>query len=342
MASRTDIVLDDKALEPKIAPLFTLEERAEWERRKADARLKRSTDRSIEHYYREKAVDDMWLVARCQKVHARPEPYLNALICLIGSRGTKGYTGLEDVYTDDMEQMWPPFDSPEARWWVDKILEGLAHMPRSYAKSAAMRYFKATGKQKSLDKPGVGLLSVENGWKSLEVDVILRVLYDYELGKPLLNAGGLDPYSAETREAAEEAWEEGRDVNRFAMAHGEYDVAFINTLRGLLASRGLTQPVLKCNPKKPPKPRKAKAWAIGDTVTARYVPDIPTGTILKKGTCRSWRLEDGKEYVWCGKEQNSYVLEDPSKRRTEYGRFRAVTTRDMEGMVIERLPARTQ
>ena len=340
MTTRLDILLDPSRLEPKVAPLLTTDEVLYWDTTLREARVKRATDTGIADYYRSVRVTEMRALDKCQKAQKRPTEYLNALICLVGSRGTRGAVSLEAVYTDELNDLWVQFDSPEARWWVDQILAGLAEIPRSYAKSAAIRYFKGVGKQKGMTKAGAGMFSVENGWKSRELEVVVGTIYDSEFGAPLLQHDSIDPYGAEARQAVEDAWDQGRrDVNRFAMTHLNYDVAFIEALRILLATRGMKAPALGTNPKLPPKPRKEKKWAVGDVMRAKYGPDLPKGAKLRKEGRTPYWADEGYEYIWYGKNTvGTYIIEDERKAVGTYGRYRAISLREVDGMVVTSLP----
>ena len=337
MPSKISVLTDPQAFEPKIAPLLTVEEDAVWDQRQrqGDYTHKANTQRMRNNLI-------------CQRAQARPEPYLNGLIMLVGSRLTFGPTEIPQCYTDKVDSQWAVYDSPEARWWLDKVLEGLTHMPRSYAMSAATRYFRGIGKQAKLDKPGVGLLSTTNGWKNAEVDTLMRLImgmtwdsYTIALGAVLLKTEDIGRYSDAAQGYSEEEVDELWETDAIHSAtRVERDDEFIAKLRGMLAERGMTPATLNTNPKKAPKPRKTHIFVKGEAIKSRHVRDLVEGTIIQKPDGQyhpSW-MKVGKQYHWGGKNAaGDYCYEDKSER-PGYGRFRQVSTREMEGCTILRLP----
>ena len=124
----------------------------------------------------------------CKKAHeietikraqARPDDFLNALLVLVGNRGS-AYVPFESAFEDNDEPTVlaeiKTHDTALNRRWLYTLLRGLSEIPKSWAMSAYTRFLRGTGKQKSAKYHGAGTFGVDYGWKAKEVDAFSNIL----------------------------------------------------------------------------------------------------------------------------------------------------------------------
>lgn len=172
-------------------------------------------------------------------------------------------------------------------------------MPTTYAVSAARRYLKGNGKQAKLTTPGVGLMSVAQGWKGKEVDRVTAMFFDTTFGAPCYDPEYIGTYSDADldEDQRDELWESGA---AFSAMRCEKDTAFIQELRDILATMEMKAPNI--TPPKPKKPRKIKIFSVGDRISKRNARDLPVGAVIGfVGEEKEWRCgEDGEPEGWEG------------------------------------------
>lgn len=333
-----------------VVPLLSAEETDIWDKEieKYNHRnLARDTPHEIwTKMYKEQASTiaalELFCINKCQE---RPHEYLMNLILLVGSRGVMSARNLQSCYTDDIATRAEAVNTPTIRWWVDRILEGVTGMPRNVAASGATRFFRATGKQKNIEHPCVGILSAENGWKEREVEYIMKTLFE-QIGKPLLSSKDLgvnsDEYQTMNEEEKDELWSGGAS---HCATSTSCDNEFVNRLRSMLAEMGLEAPeTLKVNPKKEPKPRKVKEFKVGDSVTSKNMRDLPKGTRIRNTGSENktyWQFDPKVLFTWYGKNTKGfYVIENSAEKKGTYWRYRPISLSDMDRQkfVVERMP----
>ncbi|MFH1429941.1 MAG: hypothetical protein ABIG71_00280 [Candidatus Uhrbacteria bacterium] len=258
-------------------PLFSKEEiEAYTARTKALQERQRAQEISWEEYYKEgKAIDRAHLFEMAKRVQARSEEFLDALIIIVGSRGSKYVEfGAAFAQSDskDVKEAVQLFDTPESRRALYTILRALTEVPKSWAKSAFIRFLRGTGKQKGAKYHGAGTFGVNYGWKEQQVEAICNVIADWDARYSQM----LMQYA----DVAEEIREEDPDFEvvdsqaTFAATRVERDVDFLNALCGILEQRGLC-PVPKPADQKPKKERKPKTFKPGDIILKRTLRDLP-------------------------------------------------------------------
>ena len=282
-------------------PLMGKLEVMEWDNRIQRAHEKRH-DQDRDSYKRDRIVQAMRRARIIELAKERPHEYLANLIVLISSHGTAGQVDLEATYSDFNSDAVSKWNTEEGRWWTDKFLEAVENMPNNYAMSAASRYLKGTGKQAGIKKPGVGLMSVDSGWKSSEVQMITSIFFSGTFGAPCYDPEYIGMYSDYlqdnnfTEEEKDSLWE----GNPFAHMRAEKDLEFIAELRRMLTDLGMKAPPAR-QPKVQKPPRKVKNFKVGDSITKSNLRDLPDGTVIintSKPAAIRCGTPDGAKYGW--------------------------------------------
>lgn len=256
--------------------LLTATETKNYEQKIEKARKDRNTPWSeIKKLY------DARLIKQVQRAQEDPEKFVDALLVLVGSRGTE-YFPIYDAYSDHPEllEALTRFDTPEARRALYTLFRALTEIPKTWAKSAFIRFLRGTGKQKDSKYHGAGTFGVDYGWKAKEVENIAATLvssYDSHHGATYSSVlmSYRDMYG-DICDAANEADDyEVVDINaRNYATHVDRDVEFLQTCCNILKERGLG-PVPQAKAKKPKKARKVKTFESGDIIKKRHLRDLP-------------------------------------------------------------------
>lgn len=254
--------------------LFTEAERAEWKRRSDAEYVEQPGDTHSMRWARKDAVDLAFRNEKMARMRARPERVLLLLVTHTGERARVGITS-EESWGEPalLEARHAAANTPETRWLVRTMLEAISKIPRSWGRSATMRFLRGTGKQKGTNYPGAGILSAERGWREYEATALAKMFHEGDFGSLFLSDVSADAYGEEGREIAEEGG------NRFAATSKDRDDAFIAKLIGMLDAEGVKAPIIAGKP--PPKPRKSKEFKPGDAVTQGNLRDVPTGAHLR-------------------------------------------------------------
>ena len=270
-------------------PLMHQTEKDKWDNKIKQARVRRH-DQDRDTWKRGQRVVAQRRARIIALAKERPYEYLANLITIVSSRGAAGQPDLEGAYVDFDPDEVDTYNTPEGRWWTDKFLEAVANMPTTYAVSAARRYLKGNGKQAKLTTPGVGLMSVNNGWKGKEVDLVTAMFFDTTFGAPCYDPEYIGEHSDADldEDQREELWESGA---AYSAMRCEKDKDFIQELRDILATMEMKAPNI--TPPKPKKPRKIKVFKVGDKVTKRNARDLPVGAVIGfVGKPNKWRCGD--------------------------------------------------
>jgi hypothetical protein len=264
-------------------PIFTDAEVAAWDKKTKDAMNHVAGDKVYRpegpNPYNESgcrrrdAVGRAFRVEQLRRMRARPDDILNLILVAFHEKGTDTLTW-EDVFVHGLPDRISKADTPETRKHVHTVLDALHHMPLSWGMSAALRFFRGTGKQGKppwSDKVGAGVLGKNYGWKQFEADWFMHLFYGWPLTDLFLKDDSPDCYGEEAHEIEEEGG------NRWAATHKERDDDFIDSLMELLKGRGLAEAIIQPDIPKP-KPRKVKVFKPGDRITTRTVRDLPAGS----------------------------------------------------------------
>lgn len=254
--------------------LFTQEEAAEWKRREDEAYTERPGDTFDVRWARKTQISKAHLNEKVARMRARPERVLRAIVTHVGERARTGVT-TEELWGDEalLAGRYAAANTPEARWIVREVLRALLKVPRSWAKSAATRFFRGTGKQAGAAYPGAGILSAERGWTQREAECVVEMFYEGDFGSLFMEDASVDPYGEEGREIREEGG------NHWAATRKERNDTFIQDLITRLDGEGVAEPAVPVKPEK--KPRKVKVFSTGEVVTQGNIRDVPTGAHLK-------------------------------------------------------------
>lgn len=264
-------------------PLFTAEDLAEWNARYDEAKTPRDTDEfpypnrqyNASLQARVSAHHQAFKMERLRRIAARPEDVANLLLVAFHEKGTTPLSW--DEAFGGLGERLTAADTPETRKHVHAVLTALKTVPRSWAKSAATRFFRGTGAQGKppwSNKPGAGVLSKDYDWKQYQAEWFMEFFYTGHFCDLFFPDDSPDCYGAEAYEIDEAGG------NRFAATRKERDDEFFDALIGVLEARGLAQVIDK--PDIPqPKPHKAKVFQPGDKVTTKNVRDLPSGSHIR-------------------------------------------------------------
>jgi len=270
--------------------LFTEEEIATWKQRVADAYKERPGDgvRVFEDgrkgwnkpaWDRQERANLMWRAVKLQRMAERPDDILRTCVIFIGEKALQSI-GYEEIWDADLvADRYTAANTARNRWLVHTVLAGLLKVPRSWGRSAALRFWRGTGKQKDSNYPGAGILGTKWGWKAREADCVSRVFYEGDIGALFMEDYSIGAYS-------EEAYAEDEDGNRlidydvqFKATTKERDDEFIKLLQSKLEAQGLEPYDM---PKtKPKKVRKKKVWKVGQKIRQGTLRDLEPGQHFK-------------------------------------------------------------
>jgi len=217
-----------------------------------------------------------------KRAQARPDDFLNALLVLIGNRGST-YVPFENAFegNDDPQVIAEikTHDTDENRRWLYTLLRGLSEIPKSWAMSAFTRFLRGTGKQAKAKYHGAGMFGVDYGWKAKEVDAFSNILagshYATGYSTTLMTYADVDQEIHDQYAADEENNDYTIDYGtHFKAVRAERDVEFITALCDILEKRGLA-PVPRPAAQKAKKVRKPKVFKSGDRIRSATVRDLP-------------------------------------------------------------------
>lgn len=297
-------------------PLFTPEEISAFnlKQERLDKKRKEGSiswdDCSKEHINNQRAHE----MEKTKRAQARAEEFLNALIILVGNRGTK-YVPFDMAFeksgSHDLKKELAKHDTPEVRRTLYTILKALTEVPKSWARSAFVRFLRGIGKQKNEKYHGAGMLGAQYGWKGNEVTFICEVVAgSHELyAQVLMSYADMEKEIREIREADPEFQITDYSV-KFKAVNVERDVKFLNQLCSILEAKGLAA-VPTPSPEKPTKPRKVKVFKPGDVIRRKDLRDLPLPAhvrikIEKRHKDSSERLNGTIEQVVTGLHNDGY------------------------------------
>ncbi len=260
-----------------------------WSRRTTESekrayRRASSTDADIERHW---TLMKMAGAAKITAVEKQALPFLQGLIVTVGTRGANLGSGWW-LDVDDFYKPLVDFDAnntPENRRVLHTLLQALIECPRTWARSAVQRHLRGTGKQKETKYTGNGVFGTGSGWKEDETTLVMKVLMGTTNDRGLnistadvlcMYVEGFEDLNEEAWEAAGQAWENGKDVNPFAVTQTKRNVRFLKNLSTTLEHMGLGPEMARPAPKVK-KTRKAKTFKVGDKVTTRNMRDVPVG-----------------------------------------------------------------
>jgi hypothetical protein len=217
-----------------------------------------------------------------KRAQARPDDFLNALLVLVGNRGST-YVPFESAFANNDDPQLvaqiKQHDTDENRRWLYTLLRGLSEIPKSWAMSAFTRFLRGTGKQAKAKYHGAGMFGVDYGWKAKEVDAFSNILagHHYATGysSTLMTYADVDQEIHDQYAKDEENNEYTIDYGtHFVAVRAERDVEFINQLCDILEKRGLA-PVPRPKAQVAKKTRKPKVFKSGDSIRSATIRDLP-------------------------------------------------------------------
>lgn len=209
----------------------------------------------------------------------RPEDILNALLVCIDNKGEKYvpfYSAFEHNDSEEISKSIQKADTPENRRWLYTILRALTEIPKSWAKSAFVRFLRGIGKQKDSKYHGAGLFGEKYGWTTRQIDSICGIIASCYSGGSVSYASLFMSY-ADVQEEIDEAdpeWEEVKGDERFAATRADRDVEFLNKLCSMLEEKGLSA-IATPAPQKPKKAHVPKEFKPGDVIRKNTIRDVP-------------------------------------------------------------------
>jgi hypothetical protein len=229
------------------------------------------------YWAEKKATEDAWAAFTVRKAQARPDEFINALLILVGERGTQ-YIHFEAAFagSDNREitAMVLKHDTAESRRILYTLLRALTEIPKSWAMSAYVRFLRGTGKQAKAKYHGAGMLSSDYGWKGQEVQAIANIIagshYATGYSTTLMSYADVDQ---EIRDEDPDFEVVDYDATHKA-TRAERDIEFIDALCENLEARGLA-PVPRPTRKVLAKKRKPRMFKSGDRVRNATVRDLP-------------------------------------------------------------------
>ena len=255
-----------------------------------------------EYWNQKKAIERAHLVAKAGRVQERPDEFLNALLIFVGSRG-KLFIGLGGafVHSDDAKtiEALDTCNTPETRRELYTILRALTEIPKSWARSAFVRFLRGIGKQKGAEYHGAGMFGTAYGWKEKSVTAICEII----TGKNSEYAHMLMSYAdveQELRDADPDFEVVDYDAS-FKATRVERDIEFLNRLCEILEQRGLAD-IPKAEGQKPKKKRVPKVFKSGDIVRKGSIRDLPVPAhvrvnILKRAKGSDEWLADQLDWI---------------------------------------------
>jgi hypothetical protein len=287
----------------KGTPLFTNAELRKQAAALLDLASRRTDQNWSSNYDEKRALEAANLAEKVKRAQARPEEFVDALIVLVGKRGSS-YLAFDDAFgkstTPTVKKVVKECNTPENRRALYTILRALTEVPKSWAMSAFTRFLRGTGKQKKSSYHGAGTFGVNYGWKEREIAPIINLI-----------AGGRSPYSdalmsyKDPKEDYYAAVDEAPDVELtepgWSATRVERDVEFLNVMCAILEKRGLA-PVPTPAAEKPRKERKVKLFKAGDIIRKGTLRDLTCPahvrvTIEKQDPTSKQFIRDTVEWV---------------------------------------------
>ncbi len=274
-------------------PLFSAEETA-----KHEADTDRLSDKM--RYEEVERIQKAFMIEGVKRAQARPEEYLNALLIMVGARGTEAVgfdSAFADSDTEEYARKLQKYDTPEARRNLYSLLMALTEVPRSWATSAFTRFLRGIGKQAGTKYHGAGMFGVRYGWREIEVSWISDLLTSNSSPNWVTYSRVLMSYANVKEEMEEPDPETGiveYDENKFRAIRVERNVEFINKLCAMLEARGLG-PIPTPADDKPKKERKVKIFKPGDIVRLRNLRDLPLPAHIRVPVTKVFKGKDGEK-----------------------------------------------
>ena len=215
-------------------------------------------------------------VKRAQERH---KEYLNALLVIVGSK-CQQVPAFQDAFSKSsskaMQKLLKEYNTPRTRRELYTILRALGEIPKSWGKSAVVRFFRGIGKQKGAKYHGAGLFGTAYGYTQREVDALCTVLcgdrWDGNHYSQVMMT--YIDVEQEIYDAMQDGYEEIDYHTQFYATRVERDKKFLEKLCDELESQGLA-PVPTPAAAKPKKVRKPKEFKDGDVIRKRHLRDLP-------------------------------------------------------------------
>lgn len=228
-----------------------------------------------ESWAEREALDRAIQIETVRRVKERVDEYLNALLMVIGNRGGV-YIAFDRAFVNsdysEYLKVLKRVDIPENRRILHTILKALTQIPKSWARSAFVRFLRGTGKQKKAKYYGAGSLGPQYGWTEREVTGVCEVI-----------AGDTNPYAKVLMSYADVPKEiQNKDPDFEIVDHDvqfkatcvERDIEFLHRLCQILENRGLAE-VPDIKERKKTKPHVPKIFKSGDIIRKGNLRDLP-------------------------------------------------------------------
>ncbi len=213
------------------------------------------------------------------RVEKRAEEFLNALLVLVGSRGTQGVDFREAFSqsdTKELKELVSLHDTPIARRNLLTIFRALIEVPKSWGRSAFLRFLRGRGKQKGAKYHGAGMFGTDYGWKEDEVALFCDVIAGGRYDNQAPYAAVLVSYADVEEEIREEDpdFEVTDHVTALMATHAERNIPFLERLCTILEIRGLSE--VKAHQETAPKKEHIpKIFKSGDVIRKNTLRDLP-------------------------------------------------------------------
>ena len=255
-----------------------------------------------EYWEQKKAIERAHLIVKASRVQERADEFLNALLIFVGSRG-KLFISLDGafIHSDAAEtiEALDTCNTPQGRRELYTILRALTEIPKTWARSAFVRFLRGIGKQKGAEYHGAGMFGTAYGWQEKSITAICEILAgkDSEYAQMLMSYADVEE---ELRDADPDFEVVDYDAS-FKATRVERDIEFLNRLCQMLEERGLAD-VPKGKAQKPKKERRPKVFKSGDIVRKGSIRDLPLPAhirvnILKRAKGSDEWLADQLDWV---------------------------------------------
>jgi len=284
---------------------FTSRENAAWVKKLQEADIAQPGDTWNTNWNRKSAIQAQWRAEKLKRMSQYPTYIVRYFVVEVGEALTGNRKVIydediwEDIHTSLSEDADPDLimlfrqntdksevgcgfqdryeavNTPQVRWTVHTLLSSLAVIPRSWGRSATLRFWRGIGKQAKFGTkyPGFGVLSADNGWTTREADAISYVFCKGDVGSLLMEDCSDDQVDAVNRDEDVEYGVE------FVATRKERDDAFIKMLLGLLEKEGLDAPAPP--PKKEVKEYVKKTLTVGQVIEQKHLKDLSEGDLLR-------------------------------------------------------------
>ncbi len=286
-------------------PLLSDAEIKSWEGRLKDLEAehrKGGTYLESKYYAEEKAIKLEELALVKQRVLQRVGEFTDALLLMVAERGTKQYPlgwifshSAEARVIVDIERA----NTPENRRDLHTLMSALKTTPKSWGRSAFVRFLRDNGEQANpkYKYPGKGLFAKEYGWKTDQLNMICDQLLgnrwheSWELGRVLNSFADV---ADEIREDDEEMEKEGSYKATFSATRAERNNELIDEVLSVLERRGLA-PMPEPKKSEPKPPRQPKQFSPGDKIRSATLRDLPLPALVR---VQIEKCTDGKREEW--------------------------------------------